>query len=101
MKQKDLEWGKSLIWSPEIKEECGLSHGGWGRGVAGWEGIVPTVSKCKNNEGAWQPEGNAKMLANFLQALPGGVGVVSWGGGADHMHVLLVLEAGGVTKGSL
>ena len=29
------------------------------------------------------------------------MGVGSWGGGADHMLVLLVLETGGVTKSSL
>lgn len=34
-----------------------------------------TVSKkCKHNKGTWQPDRNAMMLANFLQAFPGGGG---------------------------
>lgn len=61
------------------------------------EKLCLTIStKCKSSRGTWQPEWNAKMLANSLQALGGEVGVGGWGGGAGHVLVLLVLETGGV-----
>lgn len=61
-----------------------------------------TVSKkCNNKKETWQPEGNAQILTNFLQAFQGKVGVRGWGGGDDHMLALLALETGGVTKSSL
>lgn len=88
-------WNEVVIWHPEIKDSAACHMAVRGE-------VVLTVSeKCKNNKGTWQREWNAKMLANFLQALQRIGGCRTLGGGAGHMFVLWVLETGGVTRSSL
>ena len=71
-------------------------------GRRGWCVVGLTVSKkCRNNTRTWQPGGNAMMAPSFPHAFPGGLGVGSWGGGAGHVLVLLLLGTGDVTKSSL
>lgn len=71
-------------------------------GRRGWYVVGLTVSKkCRNHKRTWQPEGNAMVAASFPHAFPGRVGVGSWGGGAGHVLVLLLLETRDVTKSSL
>lgn len=88
-----------MIQSPERKDSV-TCHVVGRRG--GWCVVGLIVSKkCRNSQRTWQLEGTAMMAASFLQAFPGRVGVGSWGGGADHMLVPLLLEPRDVTKSSL